>query len=209
MRKFLIAVLLASAAATPAAAQNVQEQKRATRVEGKQAHEVRKNRTAPTANVTRSRTVKVQRNIQVAQPRQEVRRINNEVRRRPPVVSQTPRFGTQPPLRVQKRPRPQPNWTTNWRNNNRYDWNDWRRRHGNSYRLRRYHDPFNWGYQLFSIGWRLWPAYYGSAYWINDPWMYRLPPAPAGTRWIRYYNDVLLVDMYTGEVIDVIHNFFW
>lgn len=62
---------------------------------------------------------------------------------------------------------------------------------------------------MFGIGWRLWPNYYSSAYWINDPGMYRLPPAPPGTRWIRYYNDALLVDTWTGEVIDVIHNIFW
>ena len=46
-------------------------------------------------------------------------------------------------------------------------------------------------------------------YWINDPYQYRLPYAPEGTRWIRYYNDVLLVDTWSGEVVDVIHDFFW
>ena len=39
--------------------------------------------------------------------------------------------------------------------------------------------------------------------------MYQLPYAPPGTQWVRYYNDVLLVDMYTGQVVDVIHGFFW
>jgi hypothetical protein len=39
--------------------------------------------------------------------------------------------------------------------------------------------------------------------------MYRLPYAPPGTRWIRYWNDALLVDVYTGEVVDEIPNFFW
>ena len=38
---------------------------------------------------------------------------------------------------------------------------------------------------------------------------YRLPPAYGGTRWIRYYNDALLVDTYSGEVIDVIYDIFW
>nr|WP_254306070.1 RcnB family protein [Sphingopyxis sp. BSNA05] len=52
-------------------------------------------------------------------------------------------------------------------------------------------------------------SFYGSRYWINDPWRYRLPTAYAGTRWIRYYDDVLLVDTYSGEVIDVIYDFFW
>ena len=51
--------------------------------------------------------------------------------------------------------------------------------------------------------------FYSQRYWIGDPWQYRLPPAYPGTQWVRYYNDVLLVDVYTGEVIDVIHGFFW
>ena len=46
-------------------------------------------------------------------------------------------------------------------------------------------------------------------YWINDPWQYRLPYAPPGYRWIRYWDDAMLVDTWTGEVVDVIHNFFW
>jgi len=27
--------------------------------------------------------------------------------------------------------------------------------------------------------------------------------------WVRYWDDAVLVDTFTGEVIDVIHNFFW
>jgi Ni/Co efflux regulator RcnB len=60
-----------------------------------------------------------------------------------------------------------------------------------------------------SIGLLLGAPFYSSNYWISDPWQYRLPAAYPGTRWVRYYNDVLLVDTYTGEVLDVIHDFFW
>ena len=123
-------------------------------------------------------------------------------------VSSTPRFGTQPPLRHDGH-RSEPHWNNSWRHDNRYNWHDYRQRHYSTYHLGYYHDPFGWAYQSFAIGWRLWPNYYSSAYWINDPWMYRLPPAPPGTRWIRYYNDALLVDTWTGEVVDVIQNFFW
>ncbi|QDK32389.1 hypothetical protein DM450_06240 [Sphingomonas sp. IC081] len=51
--------------------------------------------------------------------------------------------------------------------------------------------------------------FYGSSYWLDDPWMYRLPPVYGPYRWVRYYDDVLLVDTYTGEVVDVIYDFFW
>ena len=100
-------------------------------------------------------------------------------------------------------------WSRDWRRDNRYDWYNYRHRYGSLFRLGRYYDPYGWGYRRFSIGFSLWPSYYGSGYWLDDPWQYRLPPAYAGTRWVRYYDDVLLVDMYTGEVIDVIYDFFW
>jgi Ni/Co efflux regulator RcnB len=129
-------------------------------------------------------------------------------RTRVPVVSATPRRGTQPPLRVDGRRRVT-NWSTNWRNDHRYDWRRWRDNNRSRFHLSFYYDPFGWGYQPYSIGWRLWPSYYSSRYWINDPWQYRLPYAPAGTRWVRYYDDALLVDTWTGEVVDVIYNFFW
>ncbi|WP_281363134.1 RcnB family protein [Parasphingopyxis algicola] len=52
-------------------------------------------------------------------------------------------------------------------------------------------------------------AFFGSRYLINDPWQYRLPAAYGPYRWIRYYDDVLLVDVRNGYVVDVIHDFFW
>ena len=77
------------------------------------------------------------------------------------------------------------------------------------FRLGRYNDPYGWGYRRCSIGFNLWPSYYGSSYWLNDPWQYRLPPAYGPYRWVRYYDDALLVNIYTGQVVDVIHSFFY
>jgi hypothetical protein len=100
-------------------------------------------------------------------------------------------------------------WRHDWRRDGRHDWWNWRRRHHSLFRLGFYYDPFGWGYRRYDIGYRLWPSYYGSRYWLNDPWRFRLPYAPAGYRWIRYWDDAILVDTWTGEVVDVIHNFFW
>ncbi|MES2119701.1 MAG: RcnB family protein [Pseudomonadota bacterium] len=130
-------------------------------------------------------------------------------RDRVPVVSSTPQPNTQPPAPTTTRYTPRPSWSTNWRNNGRYDWYNYRNRHGSLFRLGLYFDPFGWGYQRYNIGWRLWPSYYGSNFWIDDPWSYRLPYAPPGTRWVRYYDDAILVDMWSGEVVDVIYDFFW
>jgi hypothetical protein len=100
-------------------------------------------------------------------------------------------------------------WSRNWRDSNRYNWYSYRSRYGSLFRLGRYYDPYGYNYRRFSIGFNLWPSYYGSNYWLNDPWQYRLPPAYGPYRWVRYYDDALLVNIYDGQVVDVIHNFFW
>ena len=127
----------------------------------------------------------------------------------PLIVSDSPREGTQPRLRGDSRRQVSTNWTQNWRRDGRYDWRSYRDRHRSTFRIGVYYDPFGWNYRPYQIGWRLWPSYYSSRYWINDPWQYRLPLAPPGTVWIRYWDDAVLVDRWSGEVVDVIHNFFW
>jgi Ni/Co efflux regulator RcnB len=101
-------------------------------------------------------------------------------------------------------------WNRDWRRDRRYDWTSWRGRNRSIFRLSRYYSPYrNWGYNRFSIGFFLPSLFYSQRYWVGDPWQYRLPHAPPGTQWVRYYNDVLLVDTWTGEVVDVIYDFFW
>jgi hypothetical protein len=101
-------------------------------------------------------------------------------------------------------------WDRAWRNDTRYDWQRYRYSNRNLYRAGRYYAPYrNHSYSRLSIGLFLGSGFYGDNYWINDPWQYRLPAAYPGTRWVRYYDDVLLIDVYTGEVIDVIYDFFW
>jgi hypothetical protein len=141
--------------------------------------------------------------------RQSARPVPPVMRTRVPVVSDTPREGTQPPLPTGSRSTAAPTWSTSWRHNSKYDWYNWRKHHRSWFHLGFYFDPFGWGYYPYQIGWRMWPSYYSSRYWINDPWQYRLPYAPPGYVWIRYWNDALLVDTWSGEVVDVIPNFFW
>jgi Ni/Co efflux regulator RcnB len=127
--------------------------------------------------------------------------------RNPLVVSNVPRPGTEPPLTTEGRHH-HVNWNPDWRNDRRYDWRDRRRHHRSLFHFGIFIDPFGWDYQPFSIGYRMWPAYYGNQYWI-DPGVYGLPYPPPGAVWIRYWNDAILVDTYTGTVIDVIPGFFW
>ena len=100
-------------------------------------------------------------------------------------------------------------WNKDWRHDHRYDWYGYRNHYRSLFHLGSYYDPYGWGYNRWSIGYSLWPSYYGSNYWLDDPWMYRLPPAYGPYRWVRYYDDALLVNIYTGQVVDVVYNFFW
>lgn len=101
-------------------------------------------------------------------------------------------------------------WNSSWRNDNRYDWQRYRYSNRNLFRSGGYYAPYrNYRYNRLSIGLVLDSLFYSNRYWLSDPYQYRLPPAPYGTQWVRYYDDVVLVDVYTGEVLDVIENFFW
>jgi hypothetical protein len=155
------------------------------------------------------RDVRLQQRIDARDLRQSSRPLPPVMRTPTPVVSDTPRPGTQPPPRVDERRMPAPQWSTNWRHNDKYDWYNYRRHHHHLFHFGFYYDPFGWNYYPYQIGWRMWPSYYQSNYWLDDPWMYRLPYAPPGMRWVRYWDDAVLVDTWTGEVVDVIHDFFW
>ncbi len=101
-------------------------------------------------------------------------------------------------------------WNRSWRNDRRYNWYGHRNQYRDHYRAGRYYAPYrDHRYSRFSIGIRLGAPFYSNRYWINDPWSYRLPEVYGPYRWVRYYDDVLLVDIYTGQVVDVIHDFFW
>lgn len=101
-------------------------------------------------------------------------------------------------------------WDRRWRDNNRYDWQRYRNSNRVVFRLGTYYSPYrNYSYRRVGIGGFLDSLFFGSRYWINDPWQYRLPEVYGPYRWVRYYDDVLLVDIYSGEVVDVIYDFFW
>lgn len=101
-------------------------------------------------------------------------------------------------------------WDQDWRRDRRYDWRVYRGYNPYVFRAPRYYSPYQgYGYRRYSIGMILDRLFWGSNYRIYDPWQYRLPVAPAGYVWVRYYNDVILVETWSGRVVDVVHNFFW
>ncbi|MBA4051631.1 MAG: hypothetical protein C0472_07045 [Erythrobacter sp.] len=101
-------------------------------------------------------------------------------------------------------------WDNRWRFDRRYDYNDYRRGNRFVFRPGPYYAPFrSHRYNRLGVGFFLDSLFFHPRYFINDPYAYRLPPVYGPYQWVRYYDDVVLVDIYTGEVVDVIHDFFW
>ncbi len=94
------------------------------------------------------------------------------------------------------------------RRESRDDWQDYRRSHPSVYRRGTYAAPRGYSYRSVAVGARFAPAYYSRNYWISNPATYRLPRASAGLRWVRYGNDVVLVNVRTGRVVQVHSRFF-
>lgn len=60
-----------------------------------------------------------------------------------------------------------------------------------------------------AVGHRFDRAYYGDRYWVRDYRSYRLPAPRAGHRWVRYGNDVVMVNTRNGRVATAYNGFFW
>ncbi|MEG8038399.1 RcnB family protein [Sphingomonas sp. LR60] len=119
------------------------------------------------------------------------------------------RRGAPPPAAVWRSER-DGRWDRGWRREPQYDWNRYRAEQRSAFRLPRYYAPYGWnsGYRRFDVGFALAPVLYTPRYWIYDPYAYRLPYAEEPYRWVRYYDDALLVDIEDGTVVDVIHGIF-
>lgn len=101
-------------------------------------------------------------------------------------------------------------WSHGWRQDNRYDWRGWREQNRDDFHAGRYYAPYrDYSYNRLGIGVYLQPLFFGSDYWISDTDYYHLPPAYGPYHWVRYYNDAIMVNTYSGQVADVIYDFFW
>ena len=102
-------------------------------------------------------------------------------------------------------------WNRGWRNDTRYDWSRNRQLNRGAYRLPCYYAPSGWGqgYRRFSVGVSLSSILFSQNYWIDDPFSYRLPEAYGPYRWVRYYDDALLVDVRSGQVVDSVYDIFY
>jgi Ni/Co efflux regulator RcnB len=52
-------------------------------------------------------------------------------------------------------------------------------------------------------------AWYAPDYVIDDWWNYDLPEPPPGFDWVRVGDDALLIEEYTGQIVQVVRQLFW
>lgn len=84
---------------------------------------------------------------------------------------------------------------------------DYRRSHRSVYARGNWNAPFR--YQHWNNGARIGANYYAPRYYVANPQRYRLRPVASNMRWVRHYDDVLLVNIRTGRVVEVHRGFFW
>jgi len=73
-------------------------------------------------------------------------------------------------------------------------------------RRSQYVSPYrDWRYTTVRPGFQLRSGFYTSRYYIN-PGQYRLNAGARNQQWIRYCNDLLLVNVRNGRVLQVVRN---
>jgi hypothetical protein len=69
--------------------------------------------------------------------------------------------------------------------------------------------PHGWGYRRWAIGLVLPPIFLAQDYYYADWSGLGLEPPPPGFQWVRYGPDLLLVNVATGQITDVIYGAFY
>jgi Ni/Co efflux regulator RcnB len=95
------------------------------------------------------------------------------------------------------------------RRETREDWRDYKRSHRGVYHRSAYVAPRGYRYRQVAVGANLDRAFWGSRYRIGSYGTYRLPYPGHNRMYVRYGNDVLLINGRNGRVIRVYDRFFW
>jgi Ni/Co efflux regulator RcnB len=78
-----------------------------------------------------------------------------------------------------------------------------------SFRVAPFAYPPGWGYRSWAYGQFLPALFLTPSYFIGNWGGYGLWTPPYGCNWVRYGPDALLVNVYTGQVVEVVHGVFW
>ena len=88
------------------------------------------------------------------------------------------------------------------------DWRDYRNSHRQVFQRGAYAAPGGYRYRPVTAGYWFAPAQYSSRYRVSNYNAYRLPNPGYGHRWVRYGNDVVLVDTRSGVALRILSTFF-
>jgi len=148
-----------------------------------------------------------------AQSRAELRRDRQEVRENQRDLDRAQRYGSRRDVRETREElrEARQEYREDRRDHNRRwgndDWRGWRNQNRALYSRGNWRAPFR--YQSFRTGGRIGTPFYAQRYWVSDPGRYHLPNAVGPQRWVRHYDDLLLVDTRRGNVLRVIRGFYW
>jgi Ni/Co efflux regulator RcnB len=138
-----------------------------------------------------------------AQSRGEVRESQRDLSRDQRDLRDARRYGDRRDVREARRD------VRDSRREVREDWRDYRRTHRDVYRRPAYQGPRGYTYRPIAVGHRFQPAYYSNRYVVSNYGDYRLRAPSRGARWVRYGNDMALVNISNGRVLEVHNGFFW
>ncbi|HEY7811251.1 MAG TPA: RcnB family protein [Allosphingosinicella sp.] len=132
-----------------------------------------------------------------AQSRGEIRHDRREVREERQELREARRFGDRRDVREERRE------LQGARRELREDRADRRR-------TARYVSPYsNWSYRPVGVGYNLRPAFYGSRYHVSNYGQFGVRQPGRFQQWVRYGDDLLLVNVRTGRVLQVIRSRYW
>lgn len=77
-----------------------------------------------------------------------------------------------------------------------------------SFKIGPYHRPQGWVVHRWAYGQTLPRAYFAPEYVLADYWLFALEVPPAGYEWVRDDDDALLVNIGTGEILQVQYSVF-
>jgi Ni/Co efflux regulator RcnB len=129
----------------------------------------------------------------------EVRRDEHDVRVQQRQLQDARQYGSRDDVRDERRD------VEGARQELREDRRDMQQAHDRQWPARQaYVAPYRgWSYRPVTAGYRLQPGFYGQRYVIANPVQYRLPDARRYEQWVRYGNDLVLVNVRNGRVIQV------
>jgi Ni/Co efflux regulator RcnB len=77
------------------------------------------------------------------------------------------------------------------------------------FRVGAYRAPYGYYVRTWGFGEFLPRGWYGENYWVGDFLDYGLPYPPPGYEWVRVGGDALMIDRYTGRIVQVVRGIFW